>query len=53
MEHIVLIKHGTVHDAVQREAYQADILVKNGKIAGIGPDLEEKDFGEAQVLDAS
>ncbi len=53
MEHILLIKHGTVHDAVQREAYQADILVKNGKIAGIGPGLEEKDFGEAQVLDAS
>lgn len=53
MEHILLIKHGTVHDAVQREAYQADILVKNGKIAGIGPGLEEKDFEEPQVLDAS
>lgn len=53
MEQTLLIRHGTIHDAVHKESYQADILVINRKIARIEPDLEEKDFGEAQVLDAS
>lgn len=36
---MLLIKNGNVHDAVRREAYRADILVENGKIAAVGADL--------------
>ncbi len=36
---MLLIKNGNVHDAVHREAYRADILVENGKIAAVGADL--------------
>ena len=36
----LLIKNGEVHDAVRPEGYLADILVKGGKIAEIGPDLQ-------------
>ena len=30
---MLCIKNGTIHDAVHREAYVADILVENGKFA--------------------
>lgn len=39
----MLIKNGTIHDAVNREAYRADILIKGGKIAKIAPDLDAVD----------
>ena len=35
-----LIKNGLVHDAVHRDAYKADILLADGKIAAIGSDLD-------------
>ena len=53
MEQRLLIKHGTIHDAIHEEAYTADIFVEHGKIARIEPKLEEKEFGKVQVLDAS
>ncbi len=34
-----LIHNGRIHDAVHREAYVADILLADGKIAAIGTDL--------------
>ncbi len=46
----MLIRNGTVYDAVHRESYRADLLVKDGKIAAIGEDLPA-DGGE--IFDAS
>lgn len=45
----MLIKNGMVFDAIHPEAYQADILIQDGKIAAIGPDLS----GDAEVVDAT
>ncbi len=36
---MILIKNGTVYDAIHRDPYKADILVKDGKIAEIGENL--------------
>lgn len=36
---MLCIKNGMVHDAIHEEAYQADILVEDGKIAAIGENL--------------
>ena len=46
---MILIKNGTVHDAIHREAYKADILVENGKIAQIGENLT----ADCEAYDAS
>ena len=35
----MLLKNGMIHDAVHEEAYLADILIKDGKIAAIDVDL--------------
>lgn len=35
----MIIKNGWIHDAVNREPYQADLLIQDGKIREIGPDL--------------
>ena len=45
------IKNGMVHDAVKEEAYQADILVEDGVIREIAPNLTVD--GETEVVDAS
>ena len=36
----LLIRGGIVHDAVREEPYKADVLVKDGKIRAIAPDLD-------------
>lgn len=47
---MLCIKNGMVHDAIHKEAFQADILVKDGKISAIGQNL---DAGEnADIIDA-
>ncbi len=47
---MLCIKNGMVHDAIHKEAFQADILVENGKISAIGQNL---DAGEnADMIDA-
>lgn len=46
---LLLIQGGTVHDAVHREPYQADVLVRDGKIERIEKDIHCED---AQVFDA-
>ena len=35
----MLIQNGLIHDAIHETPYQADILIQNGKIAAIGPNL--------------
>ena len=47
----MLIKNGTIHDAVNALPYQADIALRDGVIAAIGPGLQPLD-GE-EVLDAA
>lgn len=46
----LLIKNGCIHDAVHEESYQADLLLRDGKIVRIAPGIEEAD---AEVIDAS
>lgn len=46
----LLIKNGCIHDAVHEESYQADLLLREGKIVRIAPGIEEAD---AEVIDAS
>lgn len=52
----MLIKNGTIYDAVTREPYVADILVADGKIKAIGKDLEaglpEGSLEAEEVVDA-
>ena len=45
-----VIKNGLVFDAIHEEPYTADILIKDGKIAAIGENL---DAPGAEVIDAS
>ncbi|MBE6935879.1 MAG: amidohydrolase [Ruminococcaceae bacterium] len=47
----MLIKNGWIHDAIHAEAYQADLLIRDGKIAAIAPDLTPEN-GE-EVIDAA
>ena len=46
---MLLIKNGLVHDAVNREPYRADILIENGKIARIAPEIAAEG---AEIYDA-
>lgn len=50
---MLLIKQGTIYDAVHEEPYVADILVEEGQIKQIAPVLEGKIINEAKILDAS
>ncbi len=45
-----LIRAGRVHDAVHRDAYKADILLADGKIAAIGSDLDAP--ADAEIFEA-
>lgn len=47
---MLCIKNGTIHDAVHREGYHADILIENGKICAIGPDLKAEKTMDATGL---
>ena len=53
MEEIIVMKQGMVHDAVHEEAFQADILIVEGKIRKIAPVLEGKIINDAFVVDVS
>ncbi|MBQ9322252.1 MAG: amidohydrolase, partial [Eubacterium sp.] len=46
---MTLLKNGRSHDMVNREPYNADILIEDGKIRAIGHDLPE----EGEVIDLS
>ena len=45
----MLIKNGLIHTAVQKDAFVGDILIKNGKIAAVGQNLEAND---EEIFDA-
>ncbi len=47
---MLCVKNGFIHDAIHEEAFVADILVENGKIAAIGENLKGKEG--ARVMDA-
>jgi len=47
----MLIKNGMIHDAVNRDAYEGDIRLCDGKIAEIGKNLQPADAEE--VFDAA
>ncbi len=51
MKEMLIIKQGLIHDAVHREPYRADILVKHGKIIEIAKALRNTE--QAQVVDAA
>ena len=48
---MLLLKNALLHDAVRKDAYMTDILVKDGKIAAIGENLSADGVGE--VIDAA
>ena len=48
---MMLITNGMIHDMEQRDAYKADILVENGKIKAIGPNLKETCPADVEVID--
>ena len=41
----ICIKNGLIHDAIHEMAYQADILIENGKITAIGENLTGDLYG--------
>ena len=47
---MICIKNGTLHTAVTRETFVADILIDNGKIVTIGKHISS---GNAEVIDAT
>lgn len=48
----LIIRQGLIYDAVHKEPYEADILVENGKIVKIAPELEQDLINGARILDA-
>lgn len=53
MSTYLLLKQGTIHNAVERESFVADILIEDGKIKKIAPIIEGKVVNEAEVIDAT
>lgn len=47
---MLCVRNGLLHDAIREEAYQADILVENGKIKAIGEHLETEEG--VQIVEA-
>lgn len=47
---MLLVKNGMIHDGIHEEAFQADILVEEGKIKSIGKDLEAPEG--SRIVDA-
>lgn len=47
---MLCVKNGMIHDALHKEAFRGDILVKDGKIAAIGENLEIPE--SAEIVDA-
>ena len=45
----MVIRNAMIHDAIHREPYQGDILIRDGKLVSIGGHIE----GEDEILDAA
>ena len=48
-----LIKNGRIHNALQREAFIADILVKDDKISRIEENISSIGLDGVEIIDAS
>ena len=46
----MIIRDALIHDAIHREPYQGDILIKDGKLASVGPGMEA---AQEEVIDAT
>ena len=53
MNEYLLLKQGTIHNAVAEEPFVADILAENGRIVKIAPMIEGRQANEAKVIDAT
>lgn len=53
MGRYLLLKQGTIHNAITEETFIADVLSEEGKIKKISPILEGKLVNEAEVIDAT
>lgn len=53
MSTYLVIKQGSIHNAIQEEPFVADILVEDGKIKKIAPILESNLMNEAEIIDAT
>ncbi len=53
MDDYILIKQGTIYDAINEEPFTADILVKNGKIERIAEIIEGRVANDAKIIDAT
>ena len=53
MSQYLLLKQGTIHNAIDEEPFVADILAEDGRIKKIAPVLEGKIINEAEVIDAT
>ena len=51
MKEMLIMKQGLIHDAVRKEPYRADILVKHGKIIEIAKALRNTE--QAKIVDAA
>lgn len=49
----LLLKQGIIHNAVEKEAFTADILIENGKIAEISRMIAGSPINNAKILDVS
>ncbi|MDE5892901.1 MAG: amidohydrolase [Acetatifactor sp.] len=47
---MLLVKNGMIHDGIHEEAFQADILVEEGKIKAIGKELKAQEG--SRIVDA-
>ncbi len=48
---MIFIKNGIIHDAIHRDPFVGNILIENGRISALGPELKTNDDG-AEVYDA-
>ena len=46
----MIIRDALIHDAIHREPYQGDILIKDGKLVSVGPGMEA---APEEVIDAT
>ncbi len=53
MNRYLLLKQGTIHDAVSDTTFVADILAADGKITEIAPVIGGRQANEAEVIDAT
>ena len=46
----MILRNAMIHDAVNREPYQGDILIKDGKLVSVGP---QATAGSEEIIDAT